>query len=112
MPRAAKVFCLPEDDVQLNLELFKESDPRDPRIQGEGVCGDLHKAMMDAKLLGLRDETQVHWGENPYARWMDCAVCAARLGTWPKKGNSGKYCTTRRCSTTIAVSRRASSRSL
>ena len=64
-------------------------DPEDPRIDGKGPCMETHKVKVDLVLEAKPAETS--WGNNAYARWMDCSRCGVRLAFWPKAGWTGKF---------------------
>ncbi len=84
--RVAKQWGFPHQDPTLLAGGFQGQDEKDPRAQGRGPCGDRHK-----KPLTADTESEGAWAGSQYGRWIDCEVCALRLGYWPREPYTGRY---------------------
>ncbi len=78
--------CHPGVDNDCDHERFVPVKADDPRLLGEGPCGTLH----ELKSEGPQEVPNVSIHGNQFGRWVDCKVCALRLGYWPRVGARGR----------------------
>lgn len=78
--------CHPGKDKDCDHERFVPVKDDDPRLLGEGPCGTLH----ELKSEGPQEVPNVSLRGNKFGRWVDCKVCALRLGYWPRVGARGR----------------------
>ncbi len=83
-----KTWTHPADDERCDASVYKSHSEKDPRAIGAGPCEDKH-------LLALGG-SKTHpcgmlFNGNQAARWVDCATCGLRMGTYPFRGHSGKF---------------------
>ena len=78
--------CHPGVDNDCDHERFVPVKADDPRLLGEGPCGTLH----ELKSEGPQEVPKVSIHGNQFGRWVDCKVCAVRLGYWPRVGARGR----------------------
>jgi len=84
--RGRAAACHPGVDNHCDHERFVPVKADDPRLLGEGPCGSLH----ELKSEGPQEVPNVSIHGNQFARWVDCKVCALRLGYWPRVGARGR----------------------
>jgi hypothetical protein len=86
MPSAKKIVHPAEDD-RFDAAAYRGHNERDPRALSGGPCEDKHLVVQ----IGPRtDPGSELFSGNQSARWVDCAKCGLRMGTYPFKGNGGK----------------------
>ena len=78
--------CHPGVDNDCDHERFVRVKADDPRLLGEGPCGTVH----ELKSEGPQEAPNVSIHGNQFGRWVDCKVCALRLGYWPHVGARGR----------------------
>ena len=78
--------CHPILDNGCDQERFVPVKADDPRLLGEGPCNALH----ELKSEGCQELPDVSIHGNQYGRWVECKVCALRLGFWPRMGARGR----------------------
>jgi hypothetical protein len=83
-----KTWKHPADDERFDPTLYIGHSEQDPRACGAGPCGKQHLvALIDSKT----DPKAMLFNGNQAARWVDCATCGLRMGTYPFKGYTGKF---------------------
>lgn len=80
----------PWEDSEVDIECFREADPRDPWIIGECLCADLHWETSKIDKHCQSKEKTYLWGANGSGHRADCTRCGVRLAYWPRRGHSGK----------------------
>jgi hypothetical protein len=84
----SKTWKHPADDERFDATAYKSHNDKDPRSLGAGPCENKHLvALVDSKT----DPNDMLFNGNQAARWVDCATCGLRMGTYPFKGHSGKF---------------------
>lgn len=78
--------CHPIRDNDCDQERFVPVKADDPRLLGEGPCNALH----ELKSEGCQELPDVSIHGNQYGRWVECKICALRLGYWPRTGARGR----------------------
>lgn len=76
----------PGVDNDCDQERFVPVKADDPRLLGEGPCSTLH----ELKSEGPQELPDVTIHGNQFGRWVECKVCALRLGYWPRVGARGR----------------------
>jgi hypothetical protein len=84
----SKTWKHPADDERFDPTVYIGHSETDPRACAAGPCGDQH---LDDLIDSKADPTAVLFNGNQAARWVDCATCGLRMGTYPFKGYTGKF---------------------
>jgi hypothetical protein len=86
MPSAKQTVHAAEED-KFDAEFYRLLNEKDPRALGGGPCEDKHlKVQVGAKT----EQSAVLVHGNQSARWVDCAKCGLRMGTYSRSDNGRK----------------------
>jgi hypothetical protein len=85
---SAKQKVHPAEDDRFDAKAYRAHNEKDPRVLGAGPCEDKHLKVQFGPSMDPSSEF-VHG--NQFARWVDCAKCGLRMGTYPFKGTVGKF---------------------
>jgi hypothetical protein len=77
----------PAGNDRFDAEVYRVLNEKDPRALGGGPCEDKH---LKVQIGAETEPSAVLFHGNQSARWMDCAKCGLRMGTYPLNDNGRK----------------------